>query len=73
MFKKKKKQTSGEEIDVDSKKKMLTFFLLFFPSILIAIIPSEINGQVFLSFGIKGCILLYQLVVLKNFIDTHYE
>jgi len=66
--------TSGEtENKEDIKRKTLTFFLLFFPSIIIAIIPSEINGYIWISIGLKFCLLFYQFVTIKNFTDLHYD
>jgi len=56
----------------EQKRSTLTFFLLFFPTILIAAIPTEINGTVWISFGIKLMIILYQFVVIKNFVDSQY-
>ena len=66
-------ETEIPEIKEDIKRKTLTFFLLFFPSLLIAVIPSEINGGIILSIGIKFCLLFYQFVAVKNFIDIHYD
>ena len=62
-----------EEDTKETKKSTLTFFIIFFPSIILSIIPSQINGSSIISFGIKSCILLLQLVILKNFVDTFYE
>ena len=57
----------------ESKKSTLTFFMIFFPSVILSIIPSTINGGSIIPLGIKACILLLQLVILKNFVDTYYE
>jgi hypothetical protein len=61
------------EKNEDTKKKILTLFLIFFPSVIISIIPAQINGSLITSFGIKICLLLLQFVALKNFVDIHYE
>ena len=53
-------------------KKILSYFILFFPSVLIAIIPETINGNVFISIAIKTLIVFYQFVILKNFVDRFY-
>ena len=57
----------------EQKRKILTFFLLFFPTILIATIPSTINGTFWISFGLKLMAILYQFVAIKNFVDTQYS
>jgi len=62
-----------ELIERDIKPKMLTLFILFFPSILIAIIPSEIGMNYIMSIVIKALLVFYQFVVLKNFVDKHYN
>jgi hypothetical protein len=64
-----------EEIikNVDTQKKTLTFFMIFFPSVIISVIPSMINDSFVISLGIKFCLLLLQLVILKSFIDTYYD
>lgn len=56
----------------ERKKSILTLFLLFFPSLLIAVIPSEISGSIWLPIVIKGLFAFYQFVAIKNFIDVHY-
>jgi len=57
------------EVNPEIKRKTLTFFLLFFPSLLMAIVPTT---QLIWSILFKVLLLFYQFVVLKNFIDTHY-
>ncbi len=61
-----------EEVQ-DSKKKILTFFMIFFPSVILSIIPTQINDSNIVSLGIKLCLLMLQFVILKNFIDTYYD
>jgi len=56
----------------EDRRKVLTFFLLFFPSLLIALIPSSINGSIWWPLVFKAFLLFYQFVALKNFIDTQY-
>ena len=62
-----------EEGNGDIKRKTLTFFFLFFPSLLVAMIPFTINGSIIVAWGIKVSLLLYQLVAIRNFVDTHYD
>ena len=58
--------------NIDVKKKVFTLFILFFPTILIAIVPSFMEEAVYLPFAIKTLLAFYQFIILKNFIDTHY-
>lgn len=72
-----KKITESQiEIQLDTKKKMLTLFVLFFPSVLVALIPNNFLGsgiwESLVPISIKALLLFYQFVVIKNFIDTHY-
>jgi len=60
-------------VNSDLKRKTLTLFLLFFPSLLIAAIPMAVNSSYVIGFGLKGCLIFYQFVVIKNFIDNHYD
>ena len=59
-------------VDPEVKKKMLTLFILFFPSIIIAGVPSLMDGNIIKPLVIKLALVFYQFVVLKNFIDQHY-
>lgn len=65
-----------KENEIDVKKRMFILFILFFPSILIALIPSyPYNTGVLQSLTpliIKILLAGYQFVVIKNFVDTQY-
>ena len=63
---------SKESEAIDLKKKILSLFILFFPTVIIAIIPSVIAGTIWTGLAIKILLAFYQFVVLKNFVDTHY-
>lgn len=54
------------------RNKFMTYFLLFFPTIILITIPSTINGGIILSISLKILIAFYQFVTLKTFIDKHY-
>ena len=60
-----KKQNKHKKVD----KKMLTFFLIAFPTILVIALgmlsPGAWWAQVLLAF--------YQFVLLKQFLDNYYE
>lgn len=59
-----------KEVSVDEKKKLLTLFMLFFPSILIVLVPDMSIWWMPIVF--KFLLLFYQFVILKNFIDKYY-
>jgi hypothetical protein len=60
-------------MEKEDKKPVFTLFLLFFPTILIGLIPTEIGGSVWLPLALKVLVAFYQFVVLKNFIFQYYE
>ena len=51
----------------DLKRKTLTLFILLFPSILIT---SIIWAPTYISVILA---IFYQFVVIKNFVDSHYD
>lgn len=57
----------------DTKNKFMTYFLLFFPTIIIMAIPDKINNIVMLSMSIKGLLAFFQFITIKTFVDKHYE
>ena len=66
--------TNEEQVDnIDRQKSMLTFFLLFFPSLLIALVPSIVDGNIIWPIIFKMLLLFYQAIALKNFVSTHYD
>lgn len=54
----------------EEKQNIFAIFLLFFPTIIVAAIP-EMN-PVWLSMVLKLLVAMYQLVVVKNFVDKYY-
>ena len=68
----KKKDCIEHEVEEDNEQKRNFFaiFLLFFPTLIIAAIPTmEIQ---LLSFTLKLLLAFYQLIVIKNFVDKYY-
>ena len=63
----------NEQNKGEVKLRFLTYFLLFFPTILIMVIPSMINGSLALSMSLKILLAFYQFVAMKTFIDKYYE
>ena len=57
----------------DVKNKFMTYFLLFFPTVILIAIPGVINGSAILSISLKVLIAFYQFVTLKTFVDKHYD
>lgn len=56
----------------EDRQKVLSFFLLGFPSLIIAAIGMVGEQSLFLNF-ITILLVFYQLVTLKQFIDKYYE
>lgn len=61
------------EVSVDTKRKNLTFLMLIFPSLLLAILPWDINGNVLYALVIKILLLGYQYFIAKNFVENVYN
>lgn len=54
----------NEEEKMSNKNKVLTFFLLAFPTVIIAAID---------DLYVKIALVLYQFIMLKQYIDRYYE
>ena len=61
-----------KEVSPDTKRKNLTFFLLMFPSVLLAVLPQDVNGNVFYALSLKILVLLFQYYIVKNFVESVY-
>ena len=57
-----------KEEDPELKRKFLLVFLLFFPTLIIAVVPDW--GIIGLS--VKVLLAFYQFIVIKNFVDSFY-
>lgn len=72
----KKQEIPEEFVDEPLKKdkaNYFAYFLLFFPTLVIAAIPSTIGEHtIALTFAIKILLVFYQFVVIKNFVDKYY-
>jgi hypothetical protein len=55
----------------DIKQKTLSLFILFFPTLIIAVIPAMDNFLI--PIALKTLLAFYQLIVLKNFLDRTYR
>ena len=61
-----------EEVNEDVKKSTLTFFILFFPSVLVAAVGFMVEEWI-THFALVLLVLLWQFVVMKNFIDAQFS
>lgn len=59
-----------EKTPIKKDKKMLTMFLMIFPSLLIAM-TSAIPSLV-VRLGFQVILLLFQVVIFKNLLDDYY-
>lgn len=66
-------KTKGEDMSEETRSKFLTYFLLFFPTVILIAIPGTINDSITLSISLKILIAFYQFVTMKTFVDKHYE
>lgn len=62
-----------KEVTPDTKRKNLTFLMLIFPSLLLAILPWEINGNILYALVIKILVVSYQYFMIQNFIESVYN
>jgi len=58
---------------MEKDKRVFSYFLLLFPSVLIALIPQEVGGSGLTTIAIKALLVFYQALILKNFVDTYYD
>jgi hypothetical protein len=63
----------NKTIGPDTRRKNLTFLMLIFPSLLLAILPWEINGNVLYALVIKILLLGYQYYIAQNFVESVYN
>jgi len=62
-----------KKVKEEDTSKVFTLFLLFFPTIIIAVIPSEINGSFLLSLSLKLLLAFWQFIAFKSFVDSYYR
>lgn len=62
-----------KEVSLDTKRKNLSFFLMIFPSVLLAIIPDSFGTNVLYPLVVKLLILFYQYFTIKNFVESVYN
>lgn len=66
---KKQKTKQDEEKPMKTNRKMLTLFLIIFPSIIIA----GNYGSFVTNLAIKTALIFYQFVLLKSFLENYYK
>lgn len=59
-----KKQSEKPKINKKVDRSVLSFFILLFPSLIISLSS---------SIGIKAGLLIYQAILLKQFIEDYYK
>jgi len=59
-----------KKIKKEKDKKILTIFILFFPSIILMALSGIPNT--FIRFGIQLLIVLYQFIVIRNLVFEYY-
>lgn len=62
-----------ETLDKETKRKNLTFIMLMFPSLLLAIMPSTIDGNAIYGLVIKVLLIGYQYFIAKSFVESAYN
>jgi hypothetical protein len=62
-----------KEISPDTKRKNLSFFLMMFPSLILAILPDAFGNNVIYPLVIKLLILIYQYFIIQNFVESVYN
>jgi len=60
-------------INSDTKRKNLTFLMLMFPSLILSLLPMDINGNAFYALILKILVLGFQYFIAKNFIESVYN
>ena len=61
-----------EEDGKEMKKNFFAYFLLFFPTLIIAAIPETNIVGGFTTLTLKLLLIFYQFIVIKNFVDRYY-
>lgn len=62
-----------DKVSPDTKRKNLTFLMLIFPSLVLALLPWDINGNVLYALTLKILLLGYQYFIAKNFVESVYN
>jgi len=61
-----------KETNKEEKQNFFAIFLLFFPTIIVAAVPSSIGNSIWIAFTLKLLVAFYQFIVVKNFVDKYY-
>jgi hypothetical protein len=56
----------------ETRRKNLTFLMLIFPSLLLALLPWEINDNAIYGLVLRILILGYQYYIAQNFVESVY-
>jgi len=64
-----------KEVETETRRKSLSFFFLFFPIVLLAVLSFIPNsnlsfGQAFILIIAKFLVIIFQYVAIKNFVES---
>ena len=62
-----------KKVEPETKRANLSFIQLIFPSFLLVLIPSTINGNVFFPLILKILIFGYQYFLVQHFVSSIYD
>jgi hypothetical protein len=68
-----KNKEKDKKIDPAVKRANLSFLQLIFPSFLLVLIPSTINGNAFYPLLLKVLIFGYQYFLIQHFVNSIYD
>jgi hypothetical protein len=67
------KKEIKKKVDPQVKRANLSFLQLIFPSFLLVLIPSVINGNQFYPLILRVLIFGYQYFLIQQFVNSMYE
>jgi len=62
----------AKKLDDDDRRKNKSFFHLIFPVLILALLPSNINGTVWYAIALKVLVFFWIYVNMKNFVESVY-
>ncbi len=68
-----KREKDKPKVDSLTKRQNISFLMIMFPSLLLSILPGQINGSVIYALLLKVLVLGYQYVMTQNFVKNVYE
>lgn len=62
-----------KKVDKETKRANMTFLQLIFPTFLLVLLPSEINGSIFYGLIVKILLFGYQYFITQQFVNSVYN